>query len=294
MTLMLFGQIRLAPFFLLFLAATPTNATFTRLARWKLDTVEQTYAGAWCYRPRAISAHVRPCTNATLNALLDAHTNNEHGAGLSIAYYDPQDSSILGGAGWASWDTVTLPVGLCMTGTVDGTNAYSTICRFSFGDDDHDTRSAHVEECAVNHSQLRVIDGCYTPPRRSRFRLDDSTSGILTIIGLLIALPGLGYGVYRKCRARRARLPVKLEEGQVPLPLAQPGRGGRRRCQGEARHERAHSESSSTCKRFLARSGCSLICLQNIAATTSAWPLHLSPSSSWMLTRPPYLDPPCD
>jgi len=161
MTLMLFGQIRLALLFLLFLAATPVNTTFTYPARWKLDKVEQTYAGTWCYRPGAISAHVRLCTNATLNALLDAHTNNEQGAGLSIAYYDAKDFSILGGAGWAKWGTVVSPVGLCMTGAVDGTNAFNTICRFSFGDNDHDIPSVHAEECVANRSQLRVADGCY-------------------------------------------------------------------------------------------------------------------------------------
>ena len=255
-------------FSLLFLAATLANAAFSRQARWKRDSIEQTYSGAWCYHPGAVSAHARPCINATLNALLDVHTNNEYGAGLSIAYYDTQDSSILGGAGWANWGTVASPVGLCMTGAIDGTNAYSTACRFSLANDDHDTSSAHAEECIVSRPQLRVADGCYTPPPRSRFRLDDSTSGILTILGLLIVLPGLGYGIYRKCRARRARLRVKLEEGRMSrLPLASLGRSGRRRGQGEAPRELSHSETSSTCKWFLTRSASDLTYLQNNATT---------------------------
>ena len=235
---MLFGQIRPLLFFLLFPAATLVNAAFNRPARWKLDAIDQTYAGTWCYHPGAISAHAQPCTNTTLNALLDAHTSNKHGAGLSIAYYDIQDSSILGGAGWVGWGIVALPVGLCMSGAIDGTNAYSTTCRFSFADDDHDTPSTHAEECTINRPQLRVADGCYIPPRRSWFRLDDSTSGVLTILGLLIALPGLGFSLYRRCRARRARFRVGLEERQAQLPLVPPSRGGgRRRGQGEARRE---------------------------------------------------------
>jgi len=159
-------------------------------------------------------------------ALLDAHINNNIGPGLSIAYYDLNDDSVLGGAGWADWDSVVLPVGVCMSGAVNAlANTYSTTCRFTITDNDHDIPFAHDTECTINRPQLRVVDGCYTPPsRHGRFRLDDSASGILTIIGLIIALPGLAFGAYRWYATRRALAlqEAQLEEGQA-LPLVPVG-----------------------------------------------------------------------
>lgn len=116
---------------------------------------------------------------------------------------------------------------LCMSGVVKGFDqAYSTTCRLSIKGDDQDTPSAHTEECTVNLSQLRVMDGCYAPPTRTaRFRLDDSTSGILTIIGLLVALPSLFLGAYRWYRARRAMREAQIEDGQV-VPLVPVGHSG--------------------------------------------------------------------
>ena len=68
---------------------------------------------------------------------------------------------------------------------------------------------------------MRVTDGyCSSPPRRSWFRLDDSTTSILTIIGLILALPLVG--AY-SCWQRRARNGAKIEDQQA-LPLV--GLGG--------------------------------------------------------------------
>ena len=219
------GQIRLTLFFLLFCSTHPVNGAFTRSARWKLDVIEQTYAGSWCYRPGAsLTSHGR-CSNSTLNVVLTAHLQNNHGAGLSIAYYDIADGSILGGAGWRNWDTVILPVGVCLSGQVDGVDdAYTTTCRFAISDDDHDISASHLGECTVNHAQLRVADGCYTPPTpRPWFRLDDSTSAILAIISLILALPL--FGLYRWYRTRRARHQVQSEDEQAQ-PLIGLGAGG--------------------------------------------------------------------
>jgi len=204
-------------------AALPVNAAFTRPARWKLDTVEQTYAGSWCYRPGADAISHGRCSNSTLNVLLNAHIDNNHGAGLSIAYYDPTDGSILGGAGWTNWDIVVLPVGVCLSGQVGGLDdAYTTTCRFTITDDDHDIATSHIGECAVNRPQLRVADGCYTPPpHRPWFRLDDSTSAILAIISLILALPL--YGLYRRYRTRRARRKAGIEDEQALLLMGLEG-----------------------------------------------------------------------
>ena len=200
--------------FLLFVAALPVNAAFSRPARWKLDNIEQTYAGSWCYRPGASSTSRGPCSNSTLKVLLDAHIKNDHGAGLSIAYYDLADGSAIGGASWTSRDTVALPVGVCMSGQVDGLEAYTTTCRFSSTDNDHDTPDSHLWECAVNKSQLRVADGCYTPPpRRPWLRLDDSTSAILAMISFILALPV--FRLYRRYSTRLARQQAKVQDEQA-------------------------------------------------------------------------------
>lgn len=203
-----------------------TAAAFTRPTHWKLNSIEPTYAGTPCFHPGPDPAFTRSCSNTTLSALLNAHINNNHGAGLSIAYYDLLDISVLGGAGWTDWDDVAPPVGVCMSGAVTGLdNIYSTTCRFSVTDDDHDIPSAHTEECSVGRPQLRVIDGCYTlPPARGRFRLDDSTSGILTIIGLLIALPSIAFGAYRWYSAYRAQQAARREDG-LAVPLVATGGG---------------------------------------------------------------------
>ena len=101
-----------------------------------------------------------------------------------------------------------------MSGSVDGlANVYSTTCRFTVTDNDHDIPSAHFEECTVGRPQLRVTDGCYSPPaRRSGFRLSDSASGILTIIGLFIALPSLAFGAYRLYYKLRGEEKPRLED----------------------------------------------------------------------------------
>jgi len=212
------GQIRRTLFPLLFVATLPVNGAFTRPARWKLDNIEQTYAGSWCYRPGASSPSHGHCINSTLKMVLNAHIKNSHGPGLSIAYYDLVDGSVLGGAGWTNWDIVVLPVGVCMSGQVDGVDdAYTTTCRFTTTDNDHDTPASHLTDCAVNRAQLRVADGCYTPPpRRPWFRLDESTSAILAVISLILALPL--YGLYHWYCKRRARRQARTEEEQA-LPL---------------------------------------------------------------------------
>lgn len=202
------------------------DAALTSPTHWKLDEIEITYAGTPCFRPGPNPASARPCSNSTLIALLDAHIKNDRGLGLSIAYYDLKDQSVLGGAGWADWDAVVLPVGVCLSGAVDAlTNAYITTCRFALTDNDHDIPSMHATECTVGRPQLRVVDGCYTPPpRRGRFRLDDSTSGILTIIGIIIALPSIVFSTYRWYCGRQVVRQTQLEEGQA-LPLVPVGEG---------------------------------------------------------------------
>lgn len=208
-------QIRICLACHLLLTICLVDAAFTRPAHWGLDSIEQTYAGTSCYYPGPNLALVPECGNATLSTLLRAHIKNY----LSIAYYDLANGRVLGGAGWADWDTAVPPVGVCMSGSVDQMDdTFSTRCRFAFADNDHDLTSAHAEECVIMRPQLRVVDGCYSPPRRAYFRLNDSASGILTIIGLFIALPSILVGGYRWYQARRALRGAQLEDGEA-LPL---------------------------------------------------------------------------
>jgi len=102
-------------------------------------------------------------------------------------------------------------------------DAYTTTCRFTTADDDHDIATSHLGECTVNSSQLRVADGYYTPPpRRPWFRLDDSTSAILAVISIILALSL--YGLYSQYRRRCARPQAIIEDEQV-LPLMSPEGG---------------------------------------------------------------------
>ena len=149
--------------------------------------------------------------------LFNIHLLNELGAGLSIAYYDLADGSVLGGAGWSGWDSVRLPVGVCMTGAVNGLdNVFHTVCRFAIDDNDHDSPNAHAQDCMMPCAQLRVTDSCYSPPaRRGPFHLDDTASAIIAILGLLIVIPGMILGVYRWYLIRKQAQSV---DGQgVPL-----------------------------------------------------------------------------
>jgi len=88
-----------------------------------------------------------------------------------------------------------------MIGRIDALDdAYAMTCRFPITDDDHDSPDSHVDECSFFCPQERITDGCYSPPtHRGVIKLDDSTSGILTVlrVGIGIALPGMAFGVYR-------------------------------------------------------------------------------------------------
>ena len=209
---------------ILFIAASLAEAAFSHSALWKLDSVDETYAGTWCFHPGPNPTFSSACANATLGALLDIHLHNSFGSGLSIAYYDPADGSVLGGAGWLGWRSVELPVGVCMSGAVNGLdNNFRTVCRFAIADNDHDSPDAHAQECMMPRAQFRVTDGCYSPPvRRGPFHLDDTASAIIAILGLLIAIPGIILGIYRWYILRKRAQIVDDQD----VPLVQTGATG--------------------------------------------------------------------
>ena len=89
---------------------------------------------------------------------------------------------------------------------------------------------------------MRVTDGyCSSPPRRSWFRLDDSTTSILTIIGLILALPLVGAYRCWKLRARQVTRP----EDQPTLPLVGLGSGVAAASIDDAAFQLARTEISS-------------------------------------------------
>ena len=201
------------------LAASLAKAAFTRPALSKLDSIDKTYAGTWCFHPGPNPTSLSACANATLGALLSIHLQNAFGSGLSIAYYDLADGSVLGGSGWSGWDSVEPLVGVCMSGAVNGLdNNFRTICRFAIADNDHDSPDAHAQQCVVPRAQLRVTDGCYSPPaRHGPFHLDDTASAIIAILGLLIFIPGMMVGMYRWYLIRRRAQSASTEDQDVPL-----------------------------------------------------------------------------
>ena len=150
----------------LFLILLFTNSlafgSFIRSVLWRLDPIEQTYAGAWCYCPGAISAtRGHRCSDATLTALLKTNIHNSDSAGLSVVYYELVDLSILGGAGWVGWNGTTSPVGVRMSdeaprggaGNLKGRSL--SVCCYSYRDNDHHLPFArkHKPKCIAAASQ---------------------------------------------------------------------------------------------------------------------------------------------
>jgi len=205
------------------------HASFTRHSQWKMDEIDQTLAGAWCFKPGPSPSIARDCTNHNLSTLLDGHVKNDRGLGLSIVYYDLHDGSVLGGAGWFRWEHVALPIAVCMSGAVTGVgSAYRTICRLAMENDDHDRELVHEQECSIDLPQRHVIDCCYEPPpRKRRFRLDDTSDSAIALLGLIIALPSVMIGLWKchrsqqQCRQERERLVLARAAGRRGPQMAE-------------------------------------------------------------------------
>jgi len=195
------------------LTIAPAHAAFTRPATWKLNSIEQALSGAWCFIPGANAEPVHECQDSALKQLLDVHTNNMGGAGLSVEYYDLDDNSALGGAAWRGWNTTVLPVGLCMSGSVTPVSEpqYLTICRLSYGDDDHDLPSAHVGQCAVAHPQNLVSDGCYHPPHHGASAVA-RLNVALVVLGAVASIIGIGTFLWTIICCLRKRRTFQLSQ----------------------------------------------------------------------------------
>ncbi|KAH7092798.1 hypothetical protein BKA62DRAFT_722432 [Auriculariales sp. MPI-PUGE-AT-0066] len=176
--------------FLFLIITDTTSAAFTREAAYRLDQVRPNSAGTYCFHPRTLPGRIASCMDQSLSMLLDIHVNNKHGPGLSISYYDTQDLSVLGGADWREWNTTSGPVGVCLSGSIEGIEgSYLTFCRYATSDDDHSSRTAQAVKCSIDRPQQRVVDGCYLPPSSPYdFKLSGRTEAALAIVGLAIAI----------------------------------------------------------------------------------------------------------
>jgi len=141
----------------------PNYARFTKTTCWtgqKTYCIQQNAAGAWCLIPDASRDVVATTctgtsgiTNPNFATVLEVHLAQ----GLSIAYYNGIDNSLLGGANYSipSNPGVTR---LCASGQ-SGDGNYQTICVNAVADNTFGGGAY----CQVIRAQKNVTDGCYSP-----------------------------------------------------------------------------------------------------------------------------------
>ncbi|KAF8803099.1 hypothetical protein BYT27DRAFT_6743459 [Phlegmacium glaucopus] len=120
--------------------------------------VQQDSTGRWCYIPNpGITAAIN-CTggtgaDSTMIAVMDVHFQQ----GLSIAYYNGVDNTLLGGADF-SVPTSDGIIRLCVSGKA-GDGSFQTLCDDVAGDN----TLQGAPYCFVALGQAVVSDGCYVP-----------------------------------------------------------------------------------------------------------------------------------
>ena len=146
---------------LAFCYMAPIHARFTKTTCWiGLNTacIQQNAAGAWCFIPNAAEGQPATCTgnnkfaNADFATVLEVHLAQ----GLSVAYYNGIDNSLLGGA---DYDIPSNPgvIRLCASGQA-GDGSDLTICVNALADN-----TFGGPNCQVLLGQKNVTDGCYSP-----------------------------------------------------------------------------------------------------------------------------------
>ena len=139
------------------------HARFTKTTCWnsqKTACIQQNAAGAWCYIPNVADGQVgTSCTGtsgftgADFATVLDVHLAQ----GLSVAYYNGIDNSLLGGADYLIPSDPGV-IRLCASGQA-GDGSDQTICVNAMDDNTF----GGSPYCNVMRSQKNVTDGCYTP-----------------------------------------------------------------------------------------------------------------------------------
>ena len=118
------------------------------------DCIMQNGEGTWCYFPALGETRATVCDGGDVDftRVLGVHSRQ----GLSIAYYNGVDNTLLGGADWP------LPanpgvVRLCVSGAT-GAGTYQTLCVNAVADNN----LSNSPYCRVAVGQDNVTDGCYT------------------------------------------------------------------------------------------------------------------------------------
>ena len=148
---------------LAFYYMAPIYARFTRTTCWTNQNtacIQQNAAGAWCYVPNVYDGQVgTSCTGTSHFTATDFATVLEvHLAqGLSVAYYNGIDNSLLGGSDYSIPSNPGV-IRLCASGQ-DGDGSDQTICVNALADNTF----AGSPYCNVMSGQKNVTDGCYSP-----------------------------------------------------------------------------------------------------------------------------------
>jgi hypothetical protein len=139
----------------------PIHARFTKTTCWtgqNTACIQQNVAGAWCYIPNVPDVTVgtsctgaTPFTSADFATVLGVHLAQ----GLSVAYYNGIDNSLLGGADYSIPSNPGV-IRLCASGQA-GDGTHQTVCVNAFADN---TFGGSLF-CNVIRSKNNVTDGCY-------------------------------------------------------------------------------------------------------------------------------------
>ena len=147
---------------LVFSALQTSFALFNQPTRWYDVSVQKNSQGTWCYVPVADAVRTVACTSTSgytssnFASVLDVHLNQ----GLSIAYYNGVDNTLLGGANYSLPVGANMPIiRLCVSGLAGDGYYYETICTNAVADN----VLANSPYCQVALGQKAVTDGCYEP-----------------------------------------------------------------------------------------------------------------------------------
>ena len=139
--------------FVIFWTLVAVQGRFNLETCWGKDCIKQNGEGTWCYFPPAGETRATVCSSGGVDftTVLGVHRRQ----GLSIAYYNGVDNTLLGGADWP------LPanpgvVRLCVSGAT-GAGTYQTLCVNAVADN----TLSNSPYCQVALGQDNVTDGCY-------------------------------------------------------------------------------------------------------------------------------------
>jgi hypothetical protein len=130
---------------------SPVHAAFTKLSCTPSGIcVQRSPSGSICVNTN----HTVPawsCTNSTYQIPLEAHLGQHY----AIGYYSSQ-GDLLGGWNYSMVAVTINPIIVCMSGRVNMTSEYLTLCAQTTADN-----SWYGGGCLVNVVPANVLDGCY-------------------------------------------------------------------------------------------------------------------------------------